>query len=62
VITETEAQTHTNTHVTLTLVDGTKVKGYLATVGYQGLRLMVHGRTSEWRFSAIETITPKSQP
>ncbi|MEJ8671899.1 hypothetical protein [Streptomyces sp. NBC_01614] len=58
-ITEAAAQAHANTHVTLTLVDGTKVKGYISGVGYSGLRLMVKGQTSEWRFSSIAAIDPK---
>jgi hypothetical protein len=60
-ITEADAQAHANSHVTLTLVDGTKVKGYISGVGYSGLRLMVRGQTTEWRFSSIATIDPNSQ-
>jgi hypothetical protein len=60
-IKETDAKTHENTHVTLTLVDGTKVKGYISSVGYSGLRLMVKGQITAWRFSSIASITPKAK-
>jgi hypothetical protein len=60
-ITEAAAQAHANTHVTLTLVDGTKVNGYLSDVGYAGLRLMVKGQISEWRFRYIASIDPKER-
>jgi hypothetical protein len=60
-ITEADAQAHANTHVTLTLVDGTKVNGYISDVGYVGLRLMVKGQTSEWRFSSVAAIDPKDR-
>jgi len=55
-IQESDAKAHEGSKVLLTLVDGTKVKGYLAGVGYAGLRLMVRGVTTEWRFSAIAAI------
>lgn len=55
-IQEADAKAHENSHVTMTLVDGTTVKGYVSGVGYQGLRLMVKGRETEWRFSAIKSI------
>jgi len=60
-ITEADAQAHASTRVTLTLVDGTKVNGYLFSVGYTGLRLMVKGQSSEWRFSSIAAIDPKDR-
>lgn len=55
-ISEDDAVPHENTHVTMTLVDGTKVNGYISGVGYAGLRLMVDGNETEWRFRAIEKI------
>ena len=55
-IKEADAKPFENSKVLLTLVDGTKIKGYLAGVGYAGLRLMVRGVTSELRFSSIRSI------
>jgi hypothetical protein len=55
-ISEDDAIPHENTHATLTLVDGTTVNGYISGVGYAGLRLMVKGHETEWRFRAIEKI------
>ncbi|MFG2372585.1 hypothetical protein ACGFY9_14040 [Streptomyces sp. NPDC048504] len=55
-ISETEAKPHENTHASLTLVDGTQVNGYISGVGYSGLRVMVKGTETEWRFRAIAKI------
>jgi hypothetical protein len=55
-IQEADAKAYENRHVTLTLADGTKLKGYVSGVGYRGLRLMVKGCEAEWRFSAIRSI------
>lgn len=55
-IKEADAKPHEHTHATLTLVDGTTLNGYISGVGYAGLRLMVKGHTTEWRFSTIASI------
>ncbi|MFE2823484.1 hypothetical protein [Streptomyces sp. NPDC059271] len=55
-IREADAKQHENRHVTVTLADGTKIKGYVSGVGHQGLWLKVKGSEAEWWFSAIKSI------
>jgi hypothetical protein len=55
-ITEADAKPYENQRVTLTLVDGTKIKGFLSGVGYAGLRLMVHGSERPYGFRMIKSV------
>jgi len=60
VITEAEAQALAEQRVTLTLMDGTEVTGYLFTPGYQGLRIQVDGVTRTYVFSEIRSVETAS--
>lgn len=51
-----ELKPHEGNHVRITLVDGTKKRGYLFGVGYEGVTLMRKGAPYRWRASQVKSI------